>query len=120
MLGADCPLSTTPPTRGRFADVAGRYREDRWDERYDPKSVSNLPACDEIEPVCAVETACDAEATSAPLAVAPSDPSDEPVVTRIGLVAYLLAMWNLLWSAIRHPTKTTEIDLMTGQIVRHF
>ena len=45
---------------------------------------------------------------------------ERPEVVRIGFIPYLRAMLNLVWSAFRHPTKTTEIDLMTGRIVRHF
>lgn len=41
-------------------------------------------------------------------------------VCRITLSAYLRAMWSLLWSAFLYPTRTTEIDLTTGRVVRHF
>jgi hypothetical protein len=43
-----------------------------------------------------------------------------PTVIRVGFVPYLRAMWNIFWSSFRHPTKTTEIDLKTGRVVRHF
>ncbi len=38
---------------------------------------------------------------------------------RISPTAYLKAMFNIAWSAFRHPTKTTIIDLETGKIVEH-
>jgi hypothetical protein len=47
-----------------------------------------------------------------------TDEIDGP--TRIGLAPYIRAAWNLLWTAFRHPFKTTEIDLATGRVVRHF
>jgi hypothetical protein len=34
--------------------------------------------------------------------------------------AYFLVIFNLLWSAFRHPTKTTVIDWNTGHIVEHY
>lgn len=36
---------------------------------------------------------------------------------RISSVAYLRAMWNLFWSAIRHPRSETTIDLSTGRVL---
>lgn len=38
---------------------------------------------------------------------------------RIRPTAYLRAMFNIAWSAFRHPTKTTVIDLETGRIIEH-
>jgi hypothetical protein len=39
------------------------------------------------------------------------------IVIRISPRAYLLAMWNLFWSAIRHPFSETTIDLSTGRVL---
>ncbi|MBX9581604.1 MAG: hypothetical protein K2X87_14985 [Gemmataceae bacterium] len=36
---------------------------------------------------------------------------------RIPPLAYLRAMWNLWWSAIRHPFSETTIDLSTGRVL---
>ncbi|MFO0824497.1 MAG: hypothetical protein U0792_15505 [Gemmataceae bacterium] len=36
---------------------------------------------------------------------------------RISPLAYLRAMWNLFWSAIRHPLSETTIDLSTGRVL---
>lgn len=44
----------------------------------------------------------------------------DPPLTRVTLGAYLLAVWNLFLTAFTHPTKTTEISLRTGRVVRHF
>lgn len=38
---------------------------------------------------------------------------------RIPWWAYLRAMWNLLWSCIRHPLSETTIDLSTGRVLYH-
>jgi hypothetical protein len=35
----------------------------------------------------------------------------------ISPLAYLRAMWNLFWSAVRHPLSNTTIDLSTGRVV---
>jgi hypothetical protein len=35
----------------------------------------------------------------------------------ISPTAYLRAMWNLFWSAIRHPLSETTIDLSTGWVL---
>lgn len=47
-------------------------------------------------------------------------PADlEPVAwtLRISPLAYLRAMFNLWWSAIRHPLSETTIDLSTGRVL---
>jgi hypothetical protein len=36
---------------------------------------------------------------------------------RVSWRAYLLAMWNLLWSAVRHPRSEATIDLGTGRVL---
>lgn len=36
---------------------------------------------------------------------------------RIAPLAYLRAMGNLFWSAIRHPLSNTTIDLSTGRVL---
>jgi hypothetical protein len=36
---------------------------------------------------------------------------------RISPRAYLRAMWNLFWSAVRHPLSDTTIDLSTGRVL---
>ena len=36
---------------------------------------------------------------------------------RMSPLAYLRAMWNLFWSAIRHPLSDTTIDLSTGRVL---
>jgi len=36
---------------------------------------------------------------------------------RIPWWAYLRSMWNLFWSAIRHPFSETTIDLSTGRVL---
>ena len=35
----------------------------------------------------------------------------------ISPLAYLRAMWNLFWSAVRHPFSDTTIDLSTGRVL---
>jgi hypothetical protein len=40
-----------------------------------------------------------------------------PTVIRIPWWAYLRSMWNLFWSAIRHPFSETTIDLSTGRVL---
>ncbi len=49
------------------------------------------------------------------------DPKKEENIEtiRISPTAYLRAMFNIAWSAFRHPTKTTIIDLETGKIIKH-
>jgi hypothetical protein len=42
----------------------------------------------------------------------------EPV--HIPLIAFLKTCGLIFWSAIRYPSKTTEIDLSLGQIVRRY
>ncbi|HEY1191977.1 MAG TPA: hypothetical protein VGE74_30385, partial [Gemmata sp.] len=47
-------------------------------------------------------------------------PADlEPTVwaVRIPPLAHLRAMFNLFWSAIRHPFSETTIDLSTGRVL---
>lgn len=46
-------------------------------------------------------------------------PNLEEIVwtVRISPLAYLRAMWNLFWSAIRHPLSETTIDLSTGRVL---
>ena len=41
----------------------------------------------------------------------------EDYVVRIPPWAYLKSCWLLLWHTIRHPFRTTVIDLMTGRVV---
>lgn len=36
---------------------------------------------------------------------------------RIPPLAHLRAMWNLFWSALRHPLSNTTIDLSTGRVL---
>ncbi len=61
--------------------------------------------------------------TTAPPAEAP--PSDGAArgpylpLSWAGLVAYLRSMLAIAWSAVRHPRKTTVIDLSTGKVLRH-
>jgi hypothetical protein len=43
--------------------------------------------------------------------------ADEVLIIRIPPIAYLRAMWNLFWSAIRHPLSETTIDLSTGRVL---
>jgi hypothetical protein len=46
------------------------------------------------------------------------EPIGEAVCTvRIPPLAYLRAMGNLFWSAIRHPLSETTIDLSTGRVL---
>jgi hypothetical protein len=42
---------------------------------------------------------------------------NEPIVIRVGFLAYLRTMWSLLWTALRHPTRTTYIDAATGKVL---
>jgi hypothetical protein len=44
----------------------------------------------------------------------------KPEVITIPPLAYLRAMFNLGWSAFRHPFKTTVVDLMTGRIIESY
>ncbi len=46
-----------------------------------------------------------------------SDTESAVFVVRIPPLAYLLAMTNLFWSAIRHPLSETTIDLSTGRVL---
>jgi len=56
---------------------------------------------------------------SRPDVVLPLSPRAERRVftVRVSPVAYLRAMWNLFWSAIRHPFSETTIDLSTGRVL---
>ena len=47
-----------------------------------------------------------------------SDLVSDPVTIQITSLAYLRAMGNLFWSAIRHPLSDTTIDLSTGHVLR--
>jgi hypothetical protein len=44
--------------------------------------------------------------------------------TRVGVqispVAFLRSMMAIFWGAFRHPFRTDEVDLSTGQVVRHY
>jgi hypothetical protein len=51
-----------------------------------------------------------------PSAIAPSDAA----ATRISPIAFLRSMATLLWSAFRYPFRTTEVDLSTGKVIRHY
>jgi hypothetical protein len=49
-----------------------------------------------------------------------SDPNDQDFGefrVRIPPLAYLKTCWLLFWNTIRHPFRTTVIDLMTGRVV---
>ena len=39
---------------------------------------------------------------------------------QISPAAYLRSMAVLFWTAIRYPFQTTEVDLRTGKVIRHF
>jgi len=43
----------------------------------------------------------------------------DPIVwtVRISPLAYMRTMWNLFWSALRHPFSNTTIDLSTGRVL---
>ncbi|MFO0796506.1 MAG: hypothetical protein U0804_03455 [Gemmataceae bacterium] len=41
----------------------------------------------------------------------------EVLTIRISPLAHLRAMWNLWWSAVRHPLSETTIDLSTGRVL---
>jgi hypothetical protein len=100
VAGADCPLSICS---GDYSGpIADPYRESQWSKRYESRSVPGRLAED-----CAPSRTLTSK-------------QERPTVVRVGLVAYARSMWNLFWSALIHPTKTTEIDLMTGRVVRHF
>ena len=43
-----------------------------------------------------------------------------PQVIKVRFFPYLKTMVNLVWSAVRYPTKTTEIDLNTGNIIKRY
>lgn len=47
----------------------------------------------------------------------PADLESIVWTVRISPLAYLRAMWNLFWSAIRHPFLDTTIDLSTGRVL---
>ncbi|HBI42764.1 MAG TPA: hypothetical protein DDY78_07890 [Planctomycetales bacterium] len=49
--------------------------------------------------------------------VPPPDPAE---VVAVRPSAFLRSMAAIAWSAFRHPRLTTEIDLTTGEIVRHY
>lgn len=44
----------------------------------------------------------------------------EPVMVRISPFAFLRTMANALWTTLRYPTRTTEIDLTTGRVLRNY
>jgi hypothetical protein len=50
-------------------------------------------------------------------AAVPDHLAAEVWTVRISPFAYLRAMWNLFWSAIRHPLSETTIDLSTGRVL---
>ncbi|HJZ90916.1 MAG TPA: hypothetical protein VKE40_08590 [Gemmataceae bacterium] len=47
----------------------------------------------------------------------PLAPNAGPEIRSISPLAYARAVWNVFWSAIRHPFTTTAIDLSTGRVV---
>lgn len=47
----------------------------------------------------------------------PESIRDQVFTVRIPLWAYLRSMWNLFWSAVRHPLSETTIDLSTGRVL---
>jgi hypothetical protein len=47
----------------------------------------------------------------------PTDLEEVVWTVRISPLAYLRAMGNLFWSAIRHPLSETTIDLSTGRVL---
>ncbi len=49
----------------------------------------------------------------------PSEVTEFVLTFRIPWWAYLRAMWNLLWSCVRHPLSETTIDLSTGRVLYH-
>ena len=46
-----------------------------------------------------------------------SEEGDEAVGIHVGALAFLRAMWSLLWTAFRHPLRTSYIDIATGEVV---
>jgi hypothetical protein len=51
--------------------------------------------------------------------IQPADAATEACV-EISPAAFLRSMALIFWSAFRHPFKTTEIDLATGRVIRHY
>ena len=49
-----------------------------------------------------------------------STPLPTTPAERLTLTAYLRGMFNLAWSALRHPLLRTEIDFFTGRVIRHY
>jgi len=47
----------------------------------------------------------------------PTDLEEIVWTVRISPLAYLRAMCNMFWSAIRHPLSSTTIDLTTGRVL---
>ena len=47
-------------------------------------------------------------------------PPDPTKIIIVRPSAFLRSMAAIAWSAFRHPLLTTEIDLTTGAIVRHY
>jgi hypothetical protein len=47
----------------------------------------------------------------------PDDIFEDVWTVRISPLAYIRAMWNLFWSAIRHPLSETTIELHTGRVL---
>jgi hypothetical protein len=47
----------------------------------------------------------------------PEDLEEIVWTVRISPLAHLRAMWNLFWSAVRHPLSETTIDLSTGRVL---
>src|SRR5437660_2628523 len=48
------------------------------------------------------------------------DEGADPMSLYISPLAFLRSMGAILWTSFRHPFKTTEVDLSTGQVVRHY
>jgi hypothetical protein len=48
----------------------------------------------------------------------PPERESTPIV--ISPLAYLKTCLAILWSALRHPLQTTEIDMTTGHVVRRY
>jgi hypothetical protein len=50
----------------------------------------------------------------------PEQEATAPVTVRIPPRAFLRSMATIFWTAIRHPFRTTEVDLSTGRVVRQY
>jgi hypothetical protein len=72
-----------------------------------------------------MSTIPEAQSSPAPKPELPADdkgtlPAVDLQEIRIPPLAFLRSMAVILWSALRHPFQTTEVDLSTGKVIRRY